>query len=652
MEFPMISSCSRVTLNCLTGPDGWVDISKEIFSEILPKLEKIDLYSAVKVCKLWGIRIVTIVAENEIAAIRELATCIGANVEGDQRDRIINFSSKTFNPFPKSLKQMTKATCRIKEELLDVVLELSNLDKIQESLPIAACYAKKFFKTVIYCKRMSVSNLSIRFEAQCSVLLQAGLTVKALEMAKKIYDEAESDSYLQDIFEILLQEDDLDNALDAAMHMTDAVQRDNALSVISGAFLENGEIAKALHTAENMLIDPTPKHKGFARDDALQDVTQAALKIGDLNLAREAALRISMKIIRDPLLHDIALALVKNGKREDALALARQMIVAGKSSSLLCICRDCLAQGDKDRALEIAMEIPKQITRDEAFADVSEFLLNRDDCDNATEVAKLIVDRLKSVMAFLLISKAWLRKGELDKVLVPIKTMFEECKGIENGFYKIFDELLKRKEEAMLAKIIEVIQAMSDEFEKSSILDVLLCVVVENIKVDRAIEIVKKLFSLKRICQALVESGLLDQAIDLAKTIPNSCKKRGVFRGIFKKFIDLNKTTEALEVVEIFNLHERIFALSDIAQALIMKGQMEEAFDVIGKIPTDSPERQFWLKFFFKMLIYMDKTEQAVQFAQTFQSESDINISFAAITKTLAKIGKTSKAIKIAKEKK
>ena len=136
---------------------------------------------------------------------------------------------------------------------------------------------------------------------------------------------------------------------------------------------------------------------------------------------------------------------------------------------------------------------------------------------------------------------------------------------------------------------------------KSTIPDHLCVRITINILINPAIEFINETFTddrfkslrLKDMCDTLLANGNINQAIEVANTIPRDPKKSQALRDISKTLLANGNFDQAIDLANtIPDDHEKSIALQDISKILLANGNFDQAIEVANTIPKDRQKSQ------------------------------------------------------------
>jgi tetratricopeptide (TPR) repeat protein len=226
---------------------------------------------------------------------------------------------------------------------------------------------------------------------------------KQIKNADSITDVEVRGNTLIGISEKLLKAGDIDKAIEVANAIPDAYARSEVISSISKALMKNNETDKAIEAA-NTLDNPIRKAfilwgismslKALGNFEKASEVTKAArdnINLLDIrNIGQDREFRPA----------EVAHALAIVGDNDEALIVANRIRPAEwRDITYKNISLTMAANGDTDKAFEVAKLINNQLRQEEVLETIIDALLkviNTPNLEKASEIANTLSDASKS----------------------------------------------------------------------------------------------------------------------------------------------------------------------------------------------------------------------------------------------------------------
>ncbi|MFD5438770.1 hypothetical protein [Streptomyces tendae] len=225
-----------------------------------------------------------------------------------------------------------------------------------------------------------------------SELARAGLAGELVPLADMVADS----EVLEFIVESLAHHGHLEEASVAATTINDEERRKTALSKLSLATTDKGQLLDILRRFPDQNL----------REAALGHIAQQAAMLRDFAHAGSAAEAIVGEPARTGALSAVVESLIKAGRLEDAESLAREISSPSRRDDLLAAVAREVGKGSVEGALEHARGLQKPWQRSQALVGVVERLVAEGELERAVELARTLEDDEDRGSALLRVARA------------------------------------------------------------------------------------------------------------------------------------------------------------------------------------------------------------------------------------------------------
>lgn len=381
--------------------------------------------------------------------------------------------------------------------------------------------------------QVSKTNLS-NFKAFADIareLLQLGEPYKALEAINKIpkkhvfWFRQIRCEVLKDISLELLKRGDVDRVLKIVEELFDENIKFEILACTSNKLLTLGNIDRAIEVI-NQIPNQTSYSAGSDKFKVLSKISLAALKQGPLEISIDKAVKIANSIfdkeIRSKTLKAISDELFNMDLLDNALEVALKIDdISVQLEALKPIFLKLMTKGATPRVIAIVEKMDVNL-KSLALQFIAEELAKAGNLDKALELLNKIQNEVVKSRALVTISKELFKDGKIEKAIelcLKISITYEKYSVISDFCNKLF---ILKKSELAINLSLELInqQHLSD----SSI--TILKTSIDNGGLDRIIGAIKKIDNIKQrntalfaICQMLIKHSYFYQSTRLVNEI-------------------------------------------------------------------------------------------------------------------------------------
>lgn len=208
------------------------------------------------------------------------------------------------------------------------------------------------------------------------------------------------------------------------------------------------------------------------------------------------------------------------------------------------------------KSIDLAMLIESVTDKDNKFFEICPKLVQMGDFNKAFEIIRTISAEYLKTDIMKIISEDLIKNGLIDEAIdiatsiLNHKTMIFKCKSMA-----IKDLYIKLKRNHSFKKIFEIINAVSDELKKKQIIIAISKDLIKNGLIDNALEIAKSILNnnyksevIKDLCIKLVNIKDFNKALEIINTVSSEFIKKEALKAISKELIQNNLIDKAVEI--------------------------------------------------------------------------------------------------------
>lgn len=209
-------------------------------------------------------------------------------------------------------------------------------------------------------------------------------------------------------------------------------------------------------------------------------------------------------------------------------------------------------------------------------------------------------------------------------------------------------------------KLIEEMQSADSQTEA---LDVIARKQIKENQLEAAIRLVDRMQPAEEalrikivlvfdIVNHLMQSGDLERALQLAKTVKDPEQQNSVLETIVLKLIEQHQFQKALELCQQVKNHEydpaKDNCFDQLITELVAAGQLDQAIKAFPLIKADSLSKLFVIDDLIKSLMATQEREQVLQVAQMFETAKERRTARGAVSEYLAQHHQFQQALEVA----
>lgn len=476
-----------------------------------------------------------------------------------------------------------------------------------------------------------------------------------------------------EIFGVLAQVGQVERTLDYAALMQDAEKRSEAYRQIGLALLARGEKRVARVALGQALVAAEALEDEWQKAQVLGEMAQLLAKVGMLERMLEMAEAIRDEEGKAWALSKITETLTQAGEFDRAMMVAAAIGVEWKKTRALSEIAEALAQVEVfDRAVAVAEMIENKNIKSSALYKVVQVLSEKKMFNQALVIIETIEDEGWKVSALCELAQALAGVGEkawtieiFDQALVTVELIQDEkvwalcevaqalanvgenvraietfgramvlAEGFENEMVGIAQALAEIGEKARALetfdRVLTAVKVMDEEGWKASVISKMVKALAQIGEFDRAMVMAKlirdgsdKASALGEVAQALARAGKFDQALLIVEAIEKEeAPTLGEAGQVVHILAQMGEFDQALRIVEVIKSEVTKWqALSEIATALVQRGNEERAVEVANRV---------------------------LAVAEIIGTGWGMRSVLCEMTRALAQVGKEEKAVKVA----
>lgn len=458
-------------------PETSKELPLDILKKILSYLDKTSMQSASQITKHWNHAFLDLTKQIELSKIQKFRNFLSNNSNTSyitQREELFS-AGKMAQIFDseKNLTQVKSSICELKEDILKILKDIDIQDLCKLNILFKDEVKPKLFEEDIF----ELAQINQRID-------QANLK-----------ECAEKDRLLWDISKELTKDGYFDKAIEVA-HMI-SKDKSFALFEIFNQLMKENNIGKATEVVKKIYADDKDPHY-------IRLIQNKFLECGYFDKAAEVAHMLPDEKQKFAALLNICNQSIEKGLIDKAIEVANTIPDNEKNSTFYYICNQLVEKGSIDKSIEVANTIPSDFKKNDAFSCICKKLIEKDYLDKAIEIAHIISDN-------------------------PLK---------HEVIMNSVDKLLESNN---INKIMEIVNTFSENPIKFCVLKKSIDKLVESNLIDKAIEVaymtlsmapsdnIQKALAFYNLCNQLIEKDYINEAKEIANTMPNEDVKKVIF---------------------------------------------------------------------------------------------------------------------------
>jgi tetratricopeptide (TPR) repeat protein len=357
--------------------------------------------------------------------------------------------------------------------------------------------------------------------------------------------------------------------------------------------------------------------------------------------AAKVAMQIPYLCDRGSVLKDVSLALIGDGKSQDAMHVLGEIIRSARllgEIDFLDIIKALKDKGELQiaeeilhKAIEVAMQTLDPVERASAARSICLALAANERCDRAIElVSQISSDDNEQEIAIYIISKALTKASKFEEAIRFASILTNNR---INEFMLIARALIAKKQPQRAVSLLDKAFELTDK--------------ISNIEKHESL--------LRSIAIDFVSVGESEQACIVVSRISDNTKKMQAFTGMAEALIEQGELAHAEQIVEqaaqaayqICHPDEQQAAFRSIAICFARSCSFEKAADLADRI-SSSVDRAQVVCFITNALLSAGRLEEAIAVAQSTNNEQMGGLALYDVVKALVKKGDFERASAIA----
>ncbi len=527
-----------------------------------------------------------------------------------------------------------------KTEVLSVIaIQLTNSGKLAEAIQIAQSPKDERNQGLIFGSIAKVLARAGQLDEALQLTQQApisekneitgkvaeGLIVNNFDGAVNIFQSLEDNPRKYWIARNMAVALAVDGQVDKALYFSESLEIPyynanvaSLLEQIAVNFARLGDFEKALEISQFI-------NESF-RWDALGKIAIELAAVGNieqsLSLA-ESSLTNSSDNYPDQLLTAIARELAEKGQVEEALALTKNGKYASSQTEILGgIAIGLGAKGEFGRSLEIAASLEDDSVKANALGQIILQLIEAKKFSQGMEVAQLLNNSVNELE-----DKVY----DLHKVAIA----FTQAKEIDSAFkvVEMFDFPKDHKEKPYFASGLyySALREIATSQAKAGNVDEAIAIAEPFYPGDR-------ILVLNEVTRTLVKSGDTNRALELAKSLDNG--NQAMLVNIAMVLGKESQVNQALELVSSLDKSQQVWAIIEIAIALVEQGKIERSMELVQSLaePPSGAVTRFAIK-----LAEVGEMAKAMEIAQSI-TDFNKDLILAHVAAAFAEQGELDRA--------